>query len=113
MQMTRPTLALLSLLVTGASAWGTCQKFSEIYTNGEDMIERMWNNAFKYTADEQMAYTMWWYEGGTAGTADGHANPNDLITQNLGKTVPDQVALRPRPCSKPRCSEPPRHGSRC
>ena len=91
MQMTRPTLALLSLLVTGASAWGTCQKFSEIYTNGEDMIERMWNNAFKYTADEQMAYTMWWYEGGTAGAADGHDNPNDLITQNLGKTVPDQV----------------------
>ena len=56
------------------------------------LIERMWNNAFKYTADEQMAYTMWWYEGGTAGTADGHDNPNDLITQNRGKTVPDQVA---------------------
>ena len=44
----------------------------------------MWDYAFKYTEDEQMAYTMWWNEGG---------NPNDLITQNLGRTVPDQCDL--------------------
>jgi len=40
-----------------------------------------------------MGYTMWWYEGGVAGTGDGYNNPNDLITQNLGLTVPDQCHL--------------------
>ena len=31
-----------------------------------------------------MAYTMWWDEGGS---------PNDLITQNMGLTVPNQCHL--------------------
>ena len=37
----------------------------------------------------------WWTEGGAAGQADGHDNPNDLITQSLFPDlgVPDQCHL--------------------
>jgi len=37
----------------------------------------------------------WWTEGGATGTADAHANPNDLITQVLfpEQGVPDQCHL--------------------
>lgn len=71
----------------------SCRKFSEIYTDGEDLLHKMWNDAFEYTLDEANAYTMWWFEGGQAGMADAHDNPNDLITQGLGQTVPDQCHL--------------------
>jgi folate receptor len=78
-----------------ANAWTPdgCKPFKEIYTDGEDLINRMWGNSFKYEADESKAYTMWWTEGGAAGTADAHGNPNELITQGLGLTVPDQCHL--------------------
>jgi len=80
----------------GVDAWRAqdgCRKFSEIYTDGEDLLHKMWNDAFEYTLDEANAYTMWWFEGGQAGMADAHDNPNDLITQGLGQTVPDQCHL--------------------
>merc|ERR1719159_520285 len=65
----------------------------DIYANGQELIENMWGNAFKYETNEAEAYTMWWFEGGDAGTADPHANPNDAITLALGGTVPDQCHL--------------------
>jgi len=73
-----------------------CVKFSDIYADGQDLIERMWGGAFKYTPDQDGAaggYTMWWFEGGTPGQADAHDNPNDLITQGRGLTVPDVCHL--------------------
>ena len=44
------------------------------------MMHMMWDSKYKYTEDEQMAYTMWWTDG---------SSPNDLITQAHGMTVPD------------------------
>jgi len=83
------TLSALGL-ATVANAWtgDNCKKFSEIYTGGEDLITRMWGDSFKYEADESKAYTMWWTEGGAAGVADAHDNPNDVTTLGLGMTVP-------------------------
>lgn len=89
-------LSMLVSMMDGASAWArdsTCTKFKDIYSDGEDLIERMWNNAFKYTLDEANAYTMWWFEGGAAGKPDIHDNPNDAITRLLGNTVPNQCHL--------------------
>jgi len=84
-------------LATVANAWtgDNCKKFSEIYTNGSDLISRMWGDSFKYEVDETKAYTMWWTEGGVAGAPDAHDNPNDLITKILfpNKGVPDQCHL--------------------
>jgi folate receptor len=59
------------------------------------LIETMWGQAFtvNYTAEVNTAYTMWWYEGGQAGRADAHDNPNDAVTEALGMTVPDQCHL--------------------
>ena len=53
-------------LATVANAWtgSNCKKFSEIYTDGEDLINRMWADSFKYERDESKTYTMWWTEGG-------------------------------------------------
>ena len=40
-----------------ANAWTPdgCKPFKEIYTDGEDLINRMWGNSFKYEADESKA----------------------------------------------------------
>lgn len=92
--------AVIGLVALGGlrcvEAWRAqdgCRKFSEIYTDGEDLLHKMWNDAFEYSRDEATAYTMWWFEGGVAGMADAHDNPNDLITLGLGKAVPDQCHL--------------------
>jgi folate receptor len=87
---------ITTLGVRGTAAWTAgqgCQKFSEIYSDGEDLVNRMWNDAFEYSTDEDRAYTMWWFEGGTAGAADAYDNPNNAITAILNGTVPDQCHL--------------------
>ena len=59
--MTRMLLTLSALgLATVANAWtgSNCKKFSEIYTNGSDLISRMWGDSFRYEVDETKAYTM-------------------------------------------------------
>lgn len=66
----------------------TCTKFSNIYTDGTELCEVMWDGAFEVTADEESAYTMWFF--------DTENNPNDAITRNLfgdGTTV-DQCHLQ-------------------
>lgn len=93
----RPMLTLSVLgLASVANAWlpGGCKPFREIYADGEDLINRMWGDSFVYETDESKAYTMWWYNGGAAGEADNHDNPNELITtQGLNLTVPDMCHL--------------------
>jgi folate receptor len=94
--MMRQPLALSALgLATFANAWtgDNCKKFSEIYTGGEDLINRMWGDSFKYEADETKAYTMWWTEGGAAGVADAHDNPNDLITAAIIGTIDNKAGF--------------------
>ena len=94
--MMRLTLALSALgLATVANAWtdSNCKKFSEIYTGGEDLINRMWGDSFKYERDESKAYTMWWTEGGAAGVADAHDNPNDLVTAAIIGSVDNKAGF--------------------
>jgi len=82
--------------LTAVDAWtpgNGCVKFKDIYADGKDLIERMWGDAFNYTHDEDMAYTMWWYEGGRAGQADPHDNPNDFVTMLRNMTVPTTCEL--------------------
>ena len=102
-EATRPIAkeALFGVAVFGAAgvkAWtpqAGCRPFNQIYTSGEDMVNRMWNDAFEVKTDGSPSYMnmMWWFEGGEAGSGDFTANPNDLITQALGGTVPNQCHL--------------------
>lgn len=76
------TRVLLALLVSSGvvvHAWeDTCTTFSEIYTSGQDLCETMFGDAFEYTADEDNAYTMWWFD---------ESNPNDAIAASLNKSM--------------------------
>ena len=101
--MIRPSLALSTLgLASVANAWtgSNCKKFSEVYTDGEDLINRMWGDSFRYERDESKAYTMWWTEGGAAGVADAHDNPNDLVTAAIIGDVDNKAGYDP---SNPTC----------
>ena len=87
--------ALLGLVtlsaITGVEAWRPqdgCVPMGTIYTDGPDMLKRMWNDAFEVVDDESRGYTMWWFEGGAAGSADGHDNPNDAITRAIWNQSP-------------------------
>jgi len=74
--MTARAVGLFLLLARGASAWGSCRKFSEIYASGQEMCEVLWADAFEYTADESAAYTMWFFD---------QVNPNNAVAASLGK----------------------------
>lgn len=66
----------------------TCTQFKDIYADGTELCEVMWDGAFEVTADEDAAYTMWFF--------DADNNPNDAITRSLfgdNKTV-DQCHLQ-------------------
>ena len=88
------TMRLLLLLLSVRAALGVhdarCNKIKDIYTDGRDLLETMWDGAFVYETDEAKAYTMWWTEGGSAGVADAYENPNNLATLALGGVVPNQ-----------------------
>ncbi len=67
---------LMVLMPRQAIANNECRLFSEIYKDGKQLCERMWNGAFKYEADPtKPAMDMWFF--------DDH-NPNDNITKRLG-----------------------------
>jgi len=96
--VTEKIFGLAVLGIQGVGAWtmqAGCRPMSEIYTNGEDLVDRMWGNAFEVQTpgNESRAYTMWWFEGGQAGSGDASTNPNDAITQTLGMSVPNQCHL--------------------
>lgn len=67
----------------------TCQPFKEIYQDGTELCEKMWDDAFLVVDDEtQPAYTMWFF--------NQEQNPNDDITHAIfgDDTVPDQCHLQ-------------------
>ena len=71
-----------------------CKPFKEIYPTGKELIEIMWGQAFKYETNEAAAFTMWWFEGGAPGVADGYTNPNEQMAMTLGfNPLPDTCAL--------------------
>jgi len=53
---------------------GTCKKGSEIWTNGQDMVENVWGTAFKYETDDTKSY-VW-------GFNEGESNPNNKILED-------------------------------
>jgi len=79
--------------ITVVASWRPqdgCVPMGEIYTDGPDMLRRMWNNAFEVVDNEAEGYTFWWFEGGNAGTADAHDNPNDAVTRAIwNQSAPD------------------------
>ena len=48
-----------------------CNKFSDVYKDGKEVCEKMWDGSFKYETDETRAYVMTF--------AEGQPNPNNLV----------------------------------
>jgi len=74
-QMTKKMMVAMAIMAVSAQEAPECKKFSEIYGNGKNLVEKMWGGAFKYETKEEEAYTMWFF--------DKNNNPNDKTTQNL------------------------------
>jgi len=72
--LTAVSLISRSSLVTANAP--ECKRFDEIYTDGKDLCETMWDNSFKYETNEANAYTMWFFD---------QVNPNDAVSRSLGK----------------------------
>ena len=53
---------------------GTCKKGSEIWDDGEDMVENVWGEAFKYETDSTKSY-VWSFD-------EGESNPNNKIYED-------------------------------
>eukprot|EP00933_Yihiella_yeosuensis_P007751 TRINITY_DN112914_c0_g1_i1.p1 TRINITY_DN112914_c0_g1~~TRINITY_DN112914_c0_g1_i1.p1 ORF type:complete len:318 (-),score=64.14 TRINITY_DN112914_c0_g1_i1:78-1031(-) len=71
------TFALTCFFTAHASAvTPQCKRFDEIYKNGQELCEEMWDGSFKYETQEDKAYTMWFFDS---------INPNDNISRALGK----------------------------
>lgn len=56
-----------------------CKTFAEIYGNGKNLCQNMWDGAFKYEEDEDNAYVMWFFGD----------NPNENMTKKLLPHVND------------------------
>ena len=53
---------------------GTCVKGSEIWDDGEDMVENVWGEAFKYETNSTKSY-VWSFD-------EGESNPNNKIYED-------------------------------
>jgi len=81
MYFTSSLAAMLCAFVTqggyaDGSAAPECKRFDEIYQNGKELCENMWDGSFVYEPDESKSYTMWFFDA---------VNPNDAIARALGK----------------------------
>jgi folate receptor len=63
-----------------------CKTFGEIYANGTQMVEKMWNKAFKVVPTGDPAYEQWWFSS---------VNPNNAMTEHIwgNNTVPTNCDL--------------------
>lgn len=69
------------LILGGAAAYeDTCTPFKDIYKDGTELCEVMWDNAFTVVDDSEPGYNFWFF--------DAANNPNDDVTRELlGETV--------------------------
>jgi len=68
--------AVVSTLGQQVQAWeDTCSQFKDIYTDGTDLCERMWDDSFEVVDDLEPGYTMWFF--------DHDVNPNDAVTRSI------------------------------
>lgn len=51
-----------------------CRPFHQIYTNGSQLCENMWDHAFEYSSNTSGAYNFWFF---------GEDNPNDDVTRRV------------------------------
>jgi len=82
--------ALLWCSTTPAAGWeDTCTQFKDIYADGTELCEKMWDDSFAVVDDDGgPSYTMWFF--------DADLNPNDDVTGALfaGADSPDQCHLQ-------------------
>jgi len=81
MYFTSSLIAMLCAFVTqggyaDGSAAPQCKRFDQIYKNGKELCENMWDGSFVYETDESKSYTMWFFD---------KVNPNDATARTLGK----------------------------
>lgn len=83
------TIAIGMSAIPAAIAWEeSCTQFKNIYTDGTELCEKMWDDSFQVVDDESMGYTMWFF--------DHDANPNNEVTSKLHGdfSTPDKCHLK-------------------
>jgi len=68
-------LALFGSRACSAQEQPACKPFKEIYADGKELCENMWGDAFMYEEEEELGYTMWFF--------DHENNPNNDVSQRL------------------------------
>jgi len=66
--------AVWILFLYSIDAWEGCSPFHEIYNNGQELCEIMWEGAFTVVDDSQDAYSMWFFD---------ESNPNNEVTDSI------------------------------
>ena len=61
-------------------AWCECRPFSEIYDDGKEMCEKLWDNSFSYETQEANAYT--WHFGAEEPNPNNHIAPSKAYPTN-------------------------------
>ena len=75
--------ALAAALLSASSpkavtAWeDSCTQFKDIYADGTELCEKMWNDSYEVVDDASRAYTMWFF--------NENDNPNNLVTEQLSE----------------------------
>lgn len=83
------TVAIGLSTIAAASAWEeSCTQFKNIYTDGTQLCEKMWDDSFTVVDDESMGYTMWFFDHDT--------NPNNAVTASIhgDASTPDKCHLK-------------------
>mmetsp|Transcript_27758 Transcript_27758/g.52296 ORF Transcript_27758/g.52296 Transcript_27758/m.52296 type:complete len:294 (+) Transcript_27758:70-951(+) len=93
--MTTSKSALAAALLSASfpkaiTAWEeSCTQFKDIYVDGTELCEKMWDDSFEVVDDASRGYTMWFF--------NENDNPNDFVTEQLfggSDMVPDQCHLQ-------------------
>lgn len=88
MKFSATTILVAAALSDSASAWEeSCTPFKDIYADGTELCEKMWDDSFKVVDDSVGGYTMWFF--------DHDKNPNDEYTDVIfgADSTPEQCHL--------------------
>jgi folate receptor len=66
----------------------SCTQFKNIYADGTELCEKMWDDSFMVVDDDEPGYTMWFF--------NHEINPNDDVTAELfgADAQPDKCHLQ-------------------
>lgn len=65
-----------------------CRRFSELYTDGKHMLDKLWDGAFTYEEDETVAYNLFFDAQEETGAYSPVPNPNDNVMKDLSGPAP-------------------------